>query len=182
MRRAVSDLVVRPRRDDDLPALAQVLTAQQAVARYPVRWPLPFPVEQFIAREQDLAAWTAELDGRPVGHVAVQRADQVFTPAPLVEPWVGGHGLPVDRLGVLGTLFVDPGVRRRGLGRRLHDTAVDWLREQGLAPCLDVVPSHAAALQMYAGLGWREVGRMRPHWLPDAEPDVVAMVLPPVSD
>jgi len=173
----VSELVIRPRTEADVPALTEVLAAQQPLTRYPMRWPLPFPVEQFVVRDVDLAAWTAELDGRPVGHVAVQCADEVFTPRLLAQHWERGHGLPVERLGVLGTLFVDPGVRRMGLGRQLHDTAVDWLRDHDLAPCLDVVPIHAAALEMYAGIGWREVARLRPPWLPDGEPDVLAMVL-----
>ncbi len=79
---------------------------------------------------------------------------------------------------MLGTLFVDPGVRRRGLGRRLHDTAVAWLRAHDRGPCLDVVPVHAAALEMYAADRLARGGRLRPHWLPDGEPDVLAMVLP----
>ena len=168
------ELVVRPREAADVPALAEVLAAQRVATRYPLRWPLPFPVEEFVVRPHDLTAWTALLDGRPVGHVSAQQAtDEVVLPM-----WERGHGRPADRLGVLGTLFVDPGVRRRGLGRRLHDTAVDWLREHDLGPCLDVVPIHAPAQGMYAAAGWREVGRARPRWLPDGEPDVLAMVLP----
>jgi len=168
------ELVIRTREPADLPALAEVLAAQQGGSRYPLRWPLPFPVEDFVVRTSDLTAWTALLDGRPVGHVSAQRVvDQVVLPL-----WEGGHDRPADRLGVLGTLFVDPGVRRRGLGRLLHDTAADWLREHDLGPCLDVVPIHAPAQAMYAAAGWREVGRVRPGWLPDGEPDVLAMVLP----
>ena len=167
-------LTIRPRTEADLPALTEVLAAQQSATRYPMRWPLPFPIEQFVIRDVDLAGWTAELDGRPVGHVAAQTAyDEVMLPL-----WEAGHGRPRERLGVMGTLFVDPGVRRQGLGRRLHDTAVEWLRERDLAPCLDVVPIHAAAQAMYAAAGWRVVGQERPHWLPDGEPDVLAMVLP----
>lgn len=173
----MTDLLIRPRTETDLPDLTAVLAAQQSATRYPMRWPLPFPVERFVAREVDLAAWTAELDGRVVGHVAVQRVDDVFTPGRLSLEWERGHGLPAERLGVLGTLFVDPAVRRRGLGRRLHDTAVDWLRAHDRGPCLDVVPVHAAALGMYARIGWREVARLRPPWLPDGEPDVIAMIL-----
>lgn len=170
----MTGLVIRPRSEADLPALTALLAAQQSVTRYPMRWPLPFPIEQFVVRASDLAGWTAELDGVPVGHVAAQSAaDDVLLPH-----WSAGHGLPLERLGVVGTLFVDPGVRRQGLGRRLHDTAVDWLRTHDRAPCLDVAPVHAAALEMYAAIGWREVARLRPPWLPDGEPDVLAMVLP----
>ena len=170
----LTELVIRPRAEADLPALTEVLAAQQSLTRYPMRWPLPFPIERFVARDVDLAAWTAVLDGRPVGHVAAQAACD----AQMLPLWEAGHGRPREQLGVMGTLFVDPGVRRLGLGRRLHDTAVDWLRDHDLGPCLDVVPIHAAAQAMYAAAGWRVVGQERPHWLPDGEPDVLAMVLP----
>ena len=172
------DLVVRPREAVDVPVLVEVLAVQRGASRYPLRWPLPFPVEEFIVRPDDLAAWTALLDGRPVGHASAQRAtDELVLPL-----WQQGHGRPADGLGVLGTLFVDPGVRGRGLGRLLHDTAVGWLREHDLGPCLDVVPIHAPAQAMYAAAGWRDVGRARPRWLPADEPDVVAMVLDRVAD
>ena len=168
---------VRPRTEADLPALVEVLAAQREEARYPLRWPLPFPTEDFIRRTSDLEAWVAEVDGRVVGHVAAQAVDDVFSPGDLGLAWSAGHGRPVAELGILGTLFVDPTVRGRGVGRALHDESVGWLRSRGLAPCLDVVPVHAAALVMYERLGWTEVARVRPPWLPDADPDVVAMVL-----
>jgi GNAT superfamily N-acetyltransferase len=165
---------IRPRQADDVIGLGAVLAAQQATSRYPMRWPLPFPVERFIARDHELAAWTALLDDRPVGHVAVLEAgDTEFT-----GHWSRGHALPAGRLAVLSTLFVDTRLRRTGLGRRLHDTAVGWMREHGRAPCLDVIPVHEAATGLYVGLGWREVCRLRPGWLPDEAPDMVGMVLP----
>ncbi len=169
--------VVRARAEADLPALVEVLAAQRDAARYPLRWPLPFPTEDFIRRSSDLAGWVAEVDGRVVGHVAAQAVDDVFSPGELGRAWSAGHGRPVGELGIMGTLFVDPAVRGRGVGRALHDASVGWLRDRGLAPCLDVVPVHAAALVMYERLGWTEVARVRPPWLPDVEPDVVAMVL-----
>lgn len=111
----MTDLVIRPRTETDMPALTEVLTAQQPLARYPIRWPLPFPVGEFIWRENDLAGWTAELGGRPVGHVAVQPADdEVFTPRLLASLWEQGHGRPAEQLGVMGTLFVDPAARGQG--------------------------------------------------------------------
>ena len=168
------EIEVRPRRDEDVPGLVEVLAAQQPTSSYPMRWPLPFPIEEFVVRQGELAAWTALADGRPVGHVAVQEAsDELFGPH-----WERGHDLPVDRLGVMSTLFVDPTLRGAGLGRRLHDVSVGWLREQGRGPCLDVAPVHAGALRLYEALGWVEVCRLRPPWLPVGMPDVRGMVLP----
>ncbi|HEX6151388.1 GNAT family N-acetyltransferase [Nocardioides sp.] len=166
-------LEIRPRRDTDVPALVEVLAAQQPTSSYPMRWPLPFPIEQFVVRRGELATWTALADGRPVGHVAVQEAtDELFLPH-----WEWGHGLPGERLGVMSTLFVDPDVRGAGLGRRLHDVAVEWLRAHGRGPCLDVAPVHAGALRLYEAVGWVEVCRLRPPWLPAHQPDVRGMVL-----
>ena len=47
---------IRRRRHEDLPALVEVLAAQQPTSRYPMRWPLPFPIEQFVVRDGELAA------------------------------------------------------------------------------------------------------------------------------
>jgi hypothetical protein len=37
-----------------------LLGEQQPVTAYPLRWPLPFPVEQFLVRETEEDAWVAE--------------------------------------------------------------------------------------------------------------------------
>ncbi|NHA01007.1 hypothetical protein G5V59_17055 [Nocardioides sp. W3-2-3] len=62
----MSAMVVRPRRPDDLPALAEALWEQQPTSRYPVRDPLPIPVEDFLHTGDALGAWTAE-PRRPPG-------------------------------------------------------------------------------------------------------------------
>ena len=166
-------IAIRPRRDADVPQLVEVLAAQQPTSSYPRRWPLPFPIEEFVVRRGELASWTALADGRPVGHVAVLAADdELFTPH-----WERAHALPAVRLGVLSTLFVDPTLRGARLGRRLHDVAVGWMREDGRGPCLDVVPVHTGALRLYGSSGWVEVCRVRPPWLPAGQPDVIGMVL-----
>ena len=164
---------IRPRRDVDVPQLVGVLAAQQPTSSYPMRWPLPFPIEEFVVRRAELASWTALADGEPVGHVAVLAADdELFT-----SHFERAHGRPAERLGVLSTLFVDPTLRGARLGRRLHDVAVGWMREQVLGPCLDVVPVHTGALRLYESTGWVEVVRLRPPWLPAGQPDVIGMAL-----
>ena len=65
--------VVRPRTPGDLPALVRSLGEQQPTSSYPMRWPLPFPVEQFIVREGQERSWVVVLGGRVVGHVGVGR-------------------------------------------------------------------------------------------------------------
>src|SRR6476620_4589134 len=62
------DARIRARTPDDLPALAEVLAAQQPYSGYPQRWTLPFPAEDFIRRDGEDAAWVADLDAEVVGH------------------------------------------------------------------------------------------------------------------
>ena len=64
--------------------------------------------------------FVAELDGRPVGTVAT---------------------CALDAIGWIAMLLVDGSVRRRGIGRRLLEHAVDWLHRQGVRTVrLDATP------------------------------------------
>ncbi len=156
-------VVVRPRAEADLPRLAVVLGEQQAASGYPVRWPLPFPVEEFLVRRGELGAWVAERDGLVVGHVALTAPGDGWD----AQGWVAGTGAPVDRLAAVSVLFVDPAVRGLGVGRQLLATAVDGVRALGRRPVLDVVQENLAAVALYRRTGWRVVGEARPPWLPD---------------
>jgi GNAT superfamily N-acetyltransferase len=155
---------------------------QQSLTRYPFRDPLPVPPEQFLHTDDALAAWTAEVDGRPVGHVC-----RVTSPrGPQADEMNGAcahaHGCGTDELGWVSTLFVDPAARGLGIGRALVGTVVDDMRAAGLRPCLEVLPVHPAALALYEADGWQEVLRLRPEWLRTVDgevpPDVRVLVLP----
>ncbi|WP_392467069.1 hypothetical protein ACF3NS_15025 [Arsenicicoccus cauae] len=65
---------IRPRRDEDVPELARLLIEQQPTSGYSYRNPLPFPPQEFVRREGELAAFVAERDGELLGHVAVVSA------------------------------------------------------------------------------------------------------------
>ena len=162
--------------------LAEVLFEQQPSSRYPFRDPLPFPVEQFLHADDARAAWTAEIDGRIVGHVCrigppTGSADAEAMNNACAE----AHDRPVDELAWVSTLFVGLGARGAGVGRRLLQVVVDDIRAAGLAPCLEVLLTHAGAYGLYRATGWQEVMRLRPEWLLDAAgddaPEVVVMVL-----
>jgi GNAT superfamily N-acetyltransferase len=161
---------VRRREADDLPALVEVLGEQQPSSSYPLRWPLPFPVEQFLVRPGERAAWVAETDGRVVGHVAVGDLDDGL--GPVFAEAVGGTDLAL-----LAVLFVGLDTVGQGVGALLHDAAVSWIRGEGKMPVLDVVPTHARAVEFYRRRGWREVGRLRPGWLPADRPALTLMAL-----
>jgi GNAT superfamily N-acetyltransferase len=168
------EVVVRPRTGEDIAALAEVLAGQQPHSGYPQNWPLPFAVESFIARADEDAAWTAELGGRVVGHVAVARVE----PGLEADLWTAGAGLPREQLAAVSVLFVDHTVTGRGVGKALLATAVAAIRDSGRTPVLDVVQETASAVELYRRTGWQVVGEGRPWWLPDDHRPVLFMVLP----
>ncbi|MFC7431025.1 MULTISPECIES: GNAT family N-acetyltransferase [unclassified Agrococcus] len=172
---------IRSRDAGDLPALVDALLRQQPVTRYPLRNPLPFPAEEFLHAHDAAEAWTAQVDGVPVGHAcwlrepaaASQRGVHPSTgaQATAAEACAAAHGCRVDELGWVSALFVDPSARGMGLGPRLLATVVAGIREAGLHACLEVVDLNEAAMRRYRADGWREVLRARPPWLADAVAD-----------
>lgn len=174
---------IRPRTDADLPALGDALLEQQEASGYPHREPLTMPTADFLRRKGEIASWVAEVDGRPVGHIAVLAPPDPLTAPPgsdeMIRAWMRAHDRPVDRIAEVGVSFTTTHARGTGAGRALLETALAELRERDLAPCLDVIPE-GAAVEIYRRDGWREVGAVRPAWLSADAPDVLAMILPVV--
>jgi GNAT superfamily N-acetyltransferase len=171
----------------DIPALAEALLEQQSETRYPFRDPLPVPVEGFLHAHDAVNAWTAELEGRPVGHVCRLGPARGFPAARLLnEVCARAHGCDSDDLAWVSTLFVAAGARGLGIGRRLLDVVVDDAATAGLRPCLEVLPTHPGAMSLYLASGWRVVHRLRPDWLRavvgEQGPDVHVMVLPATQE
>lgn len=76
--------------------------------------------------------------------------------------------------GEILNLAVNPGTRRRGLGRALVERALDGLRAQGvLVVYLEVRESNTAARQLYGGLGFEAVARRPRYYRLPAEDAVV---------
>ena len=169
-----ADVSIRPRRPEDLPVLAEVLAAQRPHSDYPQRWPLPMPVEEFLARDAELAAWVAEIDGVVVGHVAAAAVQ----PGDLAAVWSAGTGLSLVDLAEVSVLFVDHAAWGTGVGGILLRTAVEHIRGEGLRPVLDVVQETENAVRLYERRGWVVVGEARPPWLPDTHRPVLLMTLP----
>lgn len=159
-----------------------MLAAQQPETRYPFRDPLPVPVGQFLHAEDAAAAWIAEIDGRPVGHVCRTGPAAGFADAAaLNDACARSHDCEVEQLAWVSTLFVASDVRGHGVGRQLLDTVVADIRARDLRPCLEVLPVHPAALALYRRAGWTEVLSLRPDWLREVAgndgPDVSVLVL-----
>ncbi len=167
--------VVRRRRPEDVDEVVALMLRQQPLTRYPLRSPLPFPPEEFVARPHELAAWVAELPGRSRvgGHVSVLEVADTE----IGRSWSAAAGRPRSELGAVGVLVVDHELTGRGLGRRLLGTAVDHLAQLGRTPVLEVLEANGRALAMYRSQGWEEVGTARPEWLPVGEPPVRLMLL-----
>src|SRR6476469_1666603 len=160
--RQVPEVLIRPRTPGDVATLTEVLWEQQPSSRYPLRNPLPIPVEHFLHVDDAVAAWVAEVDGRPVGNVCHTRppsGDAVSEEEN--EACARAHGCTVDDLAYVSTLFVGLGTRGLGLGRQLLDTVVEDIRRTGHFPCLEVLAVHPAAQELYVSCGWREVLRAR---------------------
>jgi len=61
-----------------------------------------------------------------------------------------------QRIFILNDLFVDPGVRRRGVGQRLLDAAADFGRSAGaIRLTLSTAHANTAAQALYEAHGWR---------------------------
>jgi GNAT superfamily N-acetyltransferase len=145
--------VIRPRREDDLAALADVLIRVHERDGYPVEGatdPLAW-----LRSDHQLGAWTADLDGRPVGHVLLTTATAADSAAGL---WTERTGADPETIAVLGRLFVDPDARGRHLGRRLTAAAVRTATQVGRRTVLDVMAKDVAAIRTYEALGWTRLG------------------------
>lgn len=166
-------VTIRTRTHADLPALIEVLGAQQPSSGYPHRWPLPFPVEEFVVRPAEERAWVAEAGDRVVGHVSVTTVPDDAHGA----LWSAGAGRPVTELGCVSVLFVHPDVQGGGVGGRLLDTAAAWIRSTGRTPVLDVSERDGVAHAVYLRKGWEIVGEARFDWQPaDALPARLMML------
>ncbi len=88
----------------------------------------------------DLDVWVAEVDGEPVGFVAVAlHAEQ--------------------DIGEIHMLAVDPAHQGRGVGRALTELALDWMRDAGMAVGMVDTggdPGHAPARHTYEQAGFTE--------------------------
>ncbi len=145
-------VLVRPRRDSDLAACADLVREVHALDRYP-RF-LPEDLTSFLVPPAMYGSWVAERGGQVVGHIAllphgVSSALQTASNA---------AGRPADELAVVARLFVSPQGRGTGTGRLLLDTATAEAVARGLRPVLDVDTDLAPAIALYESRGWTRAG------------------------
>jgi ribosomal protein S18 acetylase RimI-like enzyme len=119
---------------------------------YPLR--IPPDMRSFLVAPDEQAAWVAEVDGEVAGHVSLRSR---CSPGAL-DVASRSAGVGQDGLGVVSRLLVSPAARRRGVGRRLLDTARTEAVSRGLVPMLEVVTWQQPAVSLYEALGWARVG------------------------
>jgi GNAT superfamily N-acetyltransferase len=109
-------------------------------------------------RPERWSEWTS-IGARAETHLAVVAADG--------ERWLGmvvGRLLPRSPGSAwLEALWVDPSVRRSGLGSGLIEAVATWSRDRGAHRLeLSVTERNAPARALYAHAGFSETGRRRP--------------------
>lgn len=115
-----------------------------------------------VRRHPDAAVYVAELDGTIVGRLSIAR-----------DP----H--PASRhVADLG-LMVAARHRRRGIGRRLLEQAVDWATSSDVSKLeLHVFPWNEPAIELYEGFGFEREGyRVRHYVRAGEEVDAILMAL-----
>jgi GNAT superfamily N-acetyltransferase len=154
---------VRPRVEQDLDGCEKLARAVHQVDGYPAR--RANNLRAFISSAGALGAWVVEIDGRLVGHVALN-PDSSREVAELAANTIG---CPTGQLGVVARLLVHPEARRRGVGAALLATAANAARQRGLWPVLDVASHFDAAIRLYERSGWVRIGTVTAH-IPGDDP------------
>lgn len=139
---------IRPRREEDIPALAAVLVRVHELDGYPVEG-VADP-EGWLRHDHELQSWTAVEDGEPIGQITLTHATPEEDAAQAWHKHTGGN---VDRLAIPARLFVAPDHRGSGAGRLLMEAAVGFAHARGLVVAFDVMLKDRAAIRLYERLG-----------------------------
>ncbi len=144
------ELTIRKPRLEDAPILAQAERAIAATPGFLVSLPAELTDERFTRT-------IAALDGADNGHYLVAESDGEIVGHAMLDPL----SLAAVRHVVHLTLAVHLGWHRRGVGRALLESLIEWARN---APAvekieLNVRASNAPAQALYRSLGFTEIGR-----------------------
>lgn len=149
------DVTIRPAEPGDTAAMGSVWL-RAALVGYEGIFPpeAPMPTVEAVAED-----WRAAIErpwGRGAYFVACDASPSrtvVGTVAAVPDPDEGSRGH-------LQALYVDPGHWGRGIGRALHDAALDHLRTSGFrVAVLWVLEDNHRARAMYERWGWRAAPR-----------------------
>jgi ribosomal protein S18 acetylase RimI-like enzyme len=107
-------------------------------------------------RVQPEGVFVAEDEGVVIGYITTR-----------LDPFTG--------IGRIPNLAVDPGFRGRGVGSRLIEHALGWMREQGMALAkIETLVQNERGQVLYPRFGFREVARQIHYVMPLVDPGETA--------
>lgn len=146
------DMLVRDVVPSDAEAIVEILNPIIAARVYTV-FDAPFTVET----ERD---YIARLPPRGIWKVAVRDEDQRLVGFQVMEPYAA-YTHAFDHVGTLGT-YVDLGLRRKGIARRLFAATLDAAVRKGYDKAFTFVRAdNPAALHTYLGQGFVVIGNAK---------------------
>ncbi|KAI1421121.1 acyl-CoA N-acyltransferase [Xylaria sp. FL1777] len=137
--------VIRLRKDEDLAACVEIMTAVYHTSGYPVGG-VENALEELRTDDQ---AWVAEDNGVIIGHVAMNKARETYVNVAL---WLERY--PQADVMVLGRLFVHPERRGRGAATKLIRTVEEEARSKGKRLLILALVKDQDAIRLYRHLGW----------------------------
>jgi len=148
------DVSIRTAVPGDAAAVVRILNPIIEARMFTV-FDAPFTVE--VERE-----YIANFPSRGVFHVAVRDEDQRVIGFQSLEPFAT-YTRAFDHVGVVGT-YVDAGVRRQGVARRLFEATLRTARQKGYAKLFTFVRAdNPPALRTYLDQGFRVIGTAQRH-------------------
>lgn len=148
------ELLIRDAEPDDAAALAGILNPI-IEARIYTALDTPFSVDE----ERD---YIVNFPRRGILKVAVRPADRRVVGVQSLEPFAT-YTKAFDHVGIIGT-FVELGLRRQGIARRLFETTFEEARLAGYEKLFAFVRAdNPAALQTYLGQGFSVIGTAKEH-------------------
>ena len=160
----MSTLVIRPATAADVDALVEVHTRARTAA-YLAGGLTGDSLDDPADREERRAAWARGVESSDRTALCAAVGDRVVGVAAM-GPALADYLEPRDDPSAIGQLFqihVLPGMWSQGIGSRLHEGFVDYLRSAGRPiGLLEVWQGNARAQSFYTRHGWAADGRRRP--------------------
>jgi L-amino acid N-acyltransferase YncA len=150
----ITDLLIRDATPDDADAIVAILNPIIEARVYTV-FDAPFTP----TAERD---YLTRFPARGIWKVAVRDTNRRVVGFQVMEPY-GPYTRSFEHVGTLGT-YVDLGLRRHGIARRLFAATFDAARHKGYEKAFTFVRAdNPAALQTYLGQGFVVIGMAKRH-------------------
>lgn len=158
---AANDIEIRPRSEDDLPALVEALEDVYSTDGYPIEGTAT--AASFLAPPGLVAAWVAVHRGVVVGQIAVVtgrdgHAMRAWVEASAAASNGGDHDAEPTRVVVAARFFVRKYARGLGLGRALIEKTCRWAKDNDMRIVMNVLAKDQDAMKLYEKVGFKRFG------------------------